>query len=184
MPDSGDELSEGVVSRMASTPSATFNIQPPEPFDFSKPHEWTRWIRRFERFRQVSNLTATSNEHQVNTLIYCMGDEADDVLRSLQLSDADQRKYDKVKDGFHSFFVVKKNIAYERARFNMRKQGPNETVDVFVTALYALAEHCSYGTLQGELIRDRIVVGLADTRLSECMQMEKRFGPGKSHQYG
>lgn len=163
----------GGVSRMANTPSATFSIQPPEPFDFSKPHEWTKWIRRFERFCQASNLSANSEENQVNTLIYCMGDEADDVLRGLKLGDADQRQYTKVRDGFQSFFVVKKNIVYERARFNMRKQEAHKTVDAFVTALYALAEHCNYGTLHDELIRDRIVVGLADTRLSERMQMEK-----------
>lgn len=43
----------------------------------------------------------------------------------------------------------------------------------FITALHTLAEHCNYGTLHDELIRDRIVVGLADARLSERMQMEK-----------
>ncbi|CAI5638740.1 unnamed protein product [Oreochromis niloticus] len=169
--DVDDRLRAG-VSTAASTPSATFSIQPPEPFDFSKPHEWTRWVRRFERFRQASNLSASSEENQVNTLIYCMGDEADDVLRGLKLSDVDQRDYAKVRDSFHNFFIVRKNV-YERARFNMRKQEPNETVDAFVTALHALAEHCNYGPLHDELIRDRIVVGLADTRLSERMQMEK-----------
>ena len=55
----------------------------------------------------------------------------------------------------------------------MRKQEANENVDVFVTALHALAEHCNYGTLHDELIRDRIVVGLADARLSERMQMDQ-----------
>ncbi|KAJ8380841.1 hypothetical protein SKAU_G00016190 [Synaphobranchus kaupii] len=35
-------------------PSATF-IQPPEPFTFTKPQEWERWIRRFEPFRQANS---------------------------------------------------------------------------------------------------------------------------------
>ena len=141
MSESEDERSGEGASTMANTHGATFNIQPPEPFDFSKPHEWPKWIRRFERFRQASNLTASSDDNQVNTLIYCMGDEADDVLRGLKLSDEDLRSYTIVREGFQSFFVVKKNIVYERARFNMRKQEENETVDAFVTALYALAEH-------------------------------------------
>ena len=109
----------------------------------------------------------------MNTLIYCMGDDADDVLRGLKLSATDQHVYSKVRDGFESFFIVRKNIVYECARFNMRKQEANENVDVFVTALHALAEHCNYGTLHDELIRDRIVVGLADARLSERMQMDQ-----------
>lgn len=59
--------------------------------------------------------------------------------------------------------------------FQYGKQEANETVDAFVTALHALAEHCKYGDLHDELIRDRIVVGLADTKLSERMQMEENL---------
>ena len=157
MSDNEQDREAANLSMAANAPSATFNIQPPEPFDFSKPNDWTRWIRRFERFRQASNLSASSEDNQVNTLIYCMGDEADDVLRGLKLSAADQHEYTKVRDGFESFFIVRKNIVFERARFNMRKQEANETVDVFVTALHALAEHCNYGTLHDKLLRDRIV---------------------------
>lgn len=102
-----------------------------------------------------------------------MGDEADDVLKGQNLSAVRQRQYDAVKNAFHAFFVVSKNVIYERARFNMRKQEVNESVDYFVTALYALSEHCNYGALHNELIRDRIVVGLADLKLSERIQMDK-----------
>ncbi len=45
-------------------------------------------MRRFERFCQAGNLSASSEENPMNTLIYYMGDEADDVLRGLKLSDA------------------------------------------------------------------------------------------------
>lgn len=49
----------------------------------------------------------------------------------------------------------------------MRKQGENESVNSFVTALFSLAEHCKYGPLHDQLIRARLVVGLNDLRLSE-----------------
>ena len=55
------------------------------------------------------------------------------------------------------------------------KQEANESVDAFITSLHTLAEHCKYGDLQDELIRDRIVVGLADLKLSERMQMEDKL---------
>ncbi|KAG7456363.1 hypothetical protein JOB18_035729 [Solea senegalensis] len=45
-------------------------------------------------------------------------------------------------------------------------------MDSLVTELYALAEHCSYGVLHDELIRDRLVVGLLDKGLSERMQLD------------
>lgn len=66
----------------AAIPSATFTIKPPEAFDFAKPHEWDKWIRRFERFRLASNLNNSSEANQVNTLVYCMGDEADRAKRA------------------------------------------------------------------------------------------------------
>lgn len=154
------------------TPTATFTIQPPEPFDFAKPQEWERWIRRFDRFRLASNLNATSEENQVNTLVYCMGDEAEDVLKGLTLTAEARKTYKDVKDGFDAFFVPKKNIIYERAKFNQRVQLPGETVDSFITALYGLAKHCNYGQLQSELIRDRLVVGLRNVALSEKLQLD------------
>lgn len=160
------------AARLAARPSATFSIQPPESFDFSKLQEWAKWIRRFERFRLASNLNASSEENQVNTLIYCMGDGADDILRGLTLTAAQRDTYQEVRDGFQGFFVVKKNVIYERAKFNMRSQAEGEPVDSFITALYAFAEHCSYAVLHDELIRDRLVVGLTDKWLSERMQLD------------
>nr|XP_061786511.1 uncharacterized protein LOC133577033 [Nerophis lumbriciformis] len=153
-------------------PSATFSIQPPEAFNFSKPQDWERWIRRFERFRLASNLHLSTEANQVNTLIYCMGDEADDILRGHDLTDIQRQQYTSVKATLERYFVPRKNVIYERARFNQRVQQPNEAVDVFITALHALAENCKYGALHDELIRDRIVVGLRDVSLSERMQLD------------
>jgi len=47
-----------------------------------------------------------------------------------------------VKKGFDRYFIPKKNIIYERARFNKRVQQPGEPVDSFITALYVLSEKC------------------------------------------
>lgn len=170
---SGGETRDELAEMARPTPSATFTIQPPEPFDFTKPQEWERWIRRFDRFRLASNLNATPEENQVNTLVYCMGDEAEDVLKGLTLTADARKKYSDVKAGFDAFFVPKKNVIYERAKFNQRVQLPGETVDSFITALYSLAEHCNYGQLHEELIRDRLVVGLRNVSLSEKLQLDK-----------
>ena len=102
--------------------TATYQISQPEPFDFASPEEWPKWLRRFERFRQASGLTDKSEEAQVNTLIYCMGDRADDILRSFKLSAEDAKKYQVVKDKFEGHFVKRRNVIFERAKFNSRKQ--------------------------------------------------------------
>lgn len=76
--------------------SGSYQVVGPDSFSFSSPVEWPKWKRRFERFRIASGLTAKSEEEQVNTLIYYMGDTADDILLSFGLSDADLKVYDKV----------------------------------------------------------------------------------------
>ena len=150
---------------------ATYQIPPPEKFNFSCPEEWHKWIRRFERFRQASGLTEKGEESQVCSLIYTMGNEADDVLTSFGLSEEDRKKYDVLKAKFENHFVKKRNIIFERAKFNQRKQEEGESVDTFITSLYCLAEHCNYGALHDDMIRDCIVVGLRDAQLSEKLQL-------------
>ena len=53
------------------------------------------------------------------------------------------------------------------------QQQEGESIDDFVTELFRLAEHCSYGDFHDKLIRDRIVVGLLDKALSERMQLQE-----------
>ncbi len=151
---------------------ATFQIASPDSFDFQQPEEWPKWIRRFERFRQASGLAEKESCVQVNALIYAMGDEGDDILASFGLTTAQKANYKVVLDKFDGHFVTRRNVIYERAKFNSRIQREDEPVDKFITALYGLIEHCDYGTLTDDMIRDRIVVGLRNDKLSEKLQLD------------
>ncbi|UYV78565.1 K02A2.6-like, partial [Cordylochernes scorpioides] len=144
----------------------------PEPFNFSNPGDWPKWIRRFERFRQASGLINNPENEQVNMLVYCMGDNADDILLSCKIASDQLENYNKVIECFESRFIPRRNIIYERARFIQRCQQEGEKVNEFITALHSLAEHCNFGMLHDELIRDRIVVGVRDRALSERMQLD------------
>lgn len=75
-------------------------ITPPETFNFSHPSEWPKWIRRFERFHIATGIDSKPEDYQVNSLLYAMGDAADDVLAVLPLSADDKKKYDAVKTAF------------------------------------------------------------------------------------
>ena len=120
----------------------------------------------------MSGLAGKEEEKQVNALIYVMGDEADDVMLSFGLSDSEKKEYGTVTSRFEQHFTRRRNTIFERAKFNQRIQNEGEVVDSFITALYCLAEHCGFGTLKGEMIRDRIVVGVRDGMLSEKLQLD------------
>ena len=78
----------------------------------------------------------------MHTLVYTMGDDADDILSSFNLSEEDRKKYETVRGKFESYFVKKKNVIFERAKFNRRKQEESETVDDFIHDLYLNESVC------------------------------------------
>lgn len=104
-----------------------------------------------------------------------MGDTAEDILLSLTLSATEKTQFTSVLAKFESYFIVKRNTIFERARFNSRMQEETEPVDDFITSLYSLAEHCQYGALKDELIRDRIVVGVRERKLAEKLQLDDKL---------
>ena len=146
---------------------ASYHLSSMEQFNFNKPEEWPQWIRRFECFCEASGVASKSEHSQVNILIYSMGPKADDVFQSFRLSEDDGKNYKTIRDKFDDYFTARRNTIHEHAKFNMRRQGNTESVDEFITDLYAIAKYCEYGGLHDELIRDRIVVGIRDAQLSE-----------------
>ena len=61
-------------------------------------------------------MASESEERQ--TLLYCLGEEAEDVLTSTNISNDDRKQYDQVLGKMDEFFKVQKNVIFERARFN------------------------------------------------------------------
>ncbi|UYV66867.1 K02A2.6-like, partial [Cordylochernes scorpioides] len=101
---------------------------------------------------------------------------ADDIFRTFKFEKEEEAtKIDSVLKAFDSHFCVRKNIIYERAKFNSRIQEDREPVDEFITSLYKLADSCEFEGLHEQLIRDRIVVGVRDKSLSERMQLDSEL---------
>ena len=160
---------------MASVP-----LQLPHPFNFRNPDNWPKWKRRFEQYRLASGPSGESDARQVSTMFYCLGEETEDVLTSGNASEEDRKKLDIVVQKLDDFFQVRKNVIFERARFNHRNQRKGESAEEYITCLYNLIENCEYGDLKSEMIRDRLVVGIRDSSLSECLQTDAALTPEKA----
>eukprot|EP00731_Ephydatia_muelleri_P001217 Em0001g1217a len=137
---------------------ASFRLEPPESFDFSKPDGWNRWKRRFDQFRVASGLVNEDDAKQVSTLLYCLGEGAEDTLSSTNISRKDRESYGAVVKKLDDYFGVRRNVIFECARFNRRDQLEGETADEYIATLFSLADNCEYGGLKDELIRDRLVI--------------------------
>ena len=128
---------------------AAIHLEPPEKFNFKCPDEWPRCKRRFEQFSIASGLAAEATVKQVSNLFYCMGEEAEEVLLSTRITEAERKVYATVleKEKLDSYFKVRKNIIFERARFNRRQQQDREPAEQYIMELFKLVEHCEYGAL-------------------------------------
>ena len=105
-------------------------------------------------------------------LLYCMGETAEDILGSTDITTDKNKHNGEVIKKFDTFFKVRKNIIFKWMCFNLRCQEEGETREQFITSLYQLVEDCKYGALKDQMIRDRIVVGIRDKVLSQCLQLD------------
>ena len=152
--------------------AVNLQLQPPAPFNFKRPDDWLKWKKRFQQYRSASGLTGQPEASQIDTLLYCLGEEADDVLTSTGISDDEKKVYDQVVGKFDAYFKVRTNVILEREKFNKRNQLEGETAETYITVLNRLVESCDYGTLKKELLRDRIVAGIRDQKLAEQVQVD------------
>ena len=108
----------------------------------------------------------------MSTLLYCLGEEAESVLVSMSATKEDRKDHDSIIAKLDAFFNVRRNVIFERAQFNRRNQQPGESAEEYIIALYSLAANCKYGTLESEMIRDRLVVSIWDAAVSERLQLD------------
>ena len=134
-----------------------------------QPEEWPKWIQRFERFHKATGLDKQTGKNQVNTLIYTLGEQADDMFISFKFTTEKEKNNSEVKEKFENYFIAKRNIIFERAKFNSRSKPAGESVDSSITDLYGLARYCNFGALKEE---NRIVLGLQNHKLLEQLQLD------------
>ena len=152
---------------------ATLTLQPPASFDFAKPDEWPKWIKRFEQYRVASGLSKDSDARQVRTLLYCLGEEAEDILSSTNVNEDDKTKYSKVLEKLNGFFKIHKNVILKQSKFNCCYQLLGESAEQYITTLYHPVENCQYGELAQEMIHNRLVVSFQTKPYqNNCVWME------------
>ena len=85
----------------------------------------------------------------------------------------DQTKIGKVIDKFKSYCEPRKNIPFEHYQFNRWAQEPGEYYDQYRTVLRTLADSCGFQTITpDEILRDRLVFGITDDKVKECLLRE------------
>jgi len=110
------------------------------------------------------------------TFLTCIGSDALEIFEGFEFANEDESKdRDIVLQKFNTFCIGKTNETYERYCFNKREQEQGENIDIHVSALRTLAKTCNYGTLEENLIRDRIVIGVKDNVTRKKLLQESKL---------
>lgn len=149
-----------------SNDSRIQSISAPAEFSFVA-SEWGVWKKRFERYLSISGLDGKAEKEKIDNCLYIMGGKSEDILLRLGTTPETLKR---LLEKFTEHFEPQVNIIFERYMFNSRKQKEFESVDTFITSLHKLAETCKFGDLREELIRDQIVLGIRNFKVSEKLQ--------------
>ncbi|XP_062586506.1 uncharacterized protein LOC134257838 [Saccostrea cucullata] len=147
-------------------------LTPPGKIKFNTKNiseDWRKWREEFELYSSLS-MKDGEDKAKLQLLKYLIGADGREIYSTLKFEK--EEKYRKLKDvieAFDAYCRPKRNETVERFRFNMRKQKQDETIETFITDLKTLAAKCNYREIVDSLVRDRIVCGILDSHLRECL---------------
>lgn len=142
----------------------------PMPVEGELATAWRTWRKKFMIYLKATRQAGEDTPGTVKTLLllHAIGTEGQEAYETFTFAeDEDQEDFDVVLRKFESFYIPKTNIICERYGFFTRNQEPGETIDHYVMALRKLAQTCDFGNIRDSLIRDRLVLGVADGRTTK-----------------
>ena len=152
--------------------SAVLRVVPPEPFSFSQPEADGSAASRGSGKRQGWSYKESKHKSTCSYTAWVMKQR---TFCSLSLSHRTEEAVRHCQGAVQCAFHPKTECHFRERRFNSRKQEQGEPMDVFITALYTLSEHCNYSSLREEMICDSIVVGIRNAQLTEKLQLDSHL---------
>ena len=151
-------------------------LKPPMQVSFTTSNvaeNWRRFERQFRVYYAACELQLKPKATQVGILLHTAGAEAQDVHETIEYAlDDDKADYELVLTKFRTYCEPRKNIVFERYQFWGRNQNQDEPVDQWVTDLRTKAAKCEFRDQESDMIRDKIVFGVHDTRIKERLLRE------------
>ena len=138
------------------------NIPIPKPLSLTGNvgQNWKTFKRDFTNYEVATKLNKENMEIRVATLLSCIGSNAMDIYDGFPMSEEQRKQIPDILRAFENYCIGETNETYERYVFNSRNQQEGESVEKYIAELRRLAKSCNFDTLEDNLIRDRVVMGV------------------------
>ena len=144
---------------------------------------WTTWKKEFQFYLTASESKNKPDEIKTSRLLSAIGPKSREICYSFNFTDDEESMtFDVVIQKFDDYFTPKKNITYQRYQFFSYNQSNGQSIDSYATELRTRADHCDFGDLKGSLIRDKIVIGIRDSKTREGLLRESELSLDKALQ--
>ena len=121
------------------------------------------------------NMADSDEKEQCDAFRYIIGQDGRDIYNTMTFTTSEVNKIDALFAKFDYYCTPRKNVIMERYKFNIRTQQKDETSDQYVTELKLIANNCNFGSLEDELIRDRLVYVTNSERVKERLLREEEL---------
>lgn len=133
---------------------------------------WNNYIARLSQFFVANDITAEAKKKAV--LLSSVGPKMFKLMCNLaQPKQPHEYTFDEIVTLVRGHQSPRPSVIVSRFRFNSRVRKPEESVREYVAELRKLSEHCNYGAQLNEMLRDRLVCGIAQTRVQTKLLAEK-----------
>jgi hypothetical protein len=150
---------------MQAAPFKGLAMKTPEEFSF-EPTDWPTYRRKVERWFKISEAKELADQEKISTVLYIMGEKADDIVATFRDKMTQELKLDGLLDLFDIYFKLKTNFVAARGKFWDRRQRSGESNEKFIREVYKLGELCNYEDKLPEQIRDQMCHGMSDRKMA------------------
>ena len=135
------------------------------------------WKQMWTNYMVIAKLDSQTTEYKVALFLHCIGLDALKIFNGFQFDrPEDKNDMTKIIEKFDQFTTGELNETFESYTFNSRNQEENESIEVYVTALRALAKTCNFcDCMHDSIIRDRIVLGIQDKQTRKRLLQERKL---------
>ncbi|CAI5681987.1 unnamed protein product [Oreochromis niloticus] len=129
---------------------------------------WRRWEQRFRLYMTATGALEKDEKVKTAILLHAIGEEALEVYNTLTVTPAgDALAMEDILKVFKEYCSPQKNVVFERHKFWSYSMSAGVTVDRYVTELRQKSKSCEFGVNEDDMIRDKLVFSINDTRLKE-----------------
>ena len=133
--------------------------------------DWTSYTERLQHYFAANDIR--SSEKQRAILLTVCGAETYQLIRSLLApTKPTEKSFSDIINVMSEHYQPTPSPIVQRYHFNSRSRKQGESVATFVAELKRLAEHCAYADALNEMLRDRLVVGINDSRIQRRLLAE------------